>query len=80
MRYIDYHGKPTETYPYNPNGSADGVTAFTTSDGRATILMPHPERCFRAVQMSYRSNGNFEGEAGPWLKLFQNARNFAENV
>ena len=44
--------------------------------GRATILMPHPERCFRAVQMSYRTPGTFEGEIGPWMKMFQNARNY----
>ena len=74
MRYVDYSGKPTEIYPHNPNGSPEGVTAFTTTDGRATILMPHPERCFRAVQMSYRTPGTFEGESGPWMKLFQNAR------
>ena len=77
MRYIDYNGKPTETYPYNPNGSPKGVTAFTTINGRATILMPHPERCFRAVQMSYRPSETFTGEAGPWLRLFQNARRFS---
>lgn len=80
MRYIDYHGKPANTYPHNPNGSSGGVTAFTTTDGRATILMPHPERCFRAVQMSYRAPGTFEGEAGPWMKLFQNALRFVEEA
>ncbi|MGK0464049.1 MAG: phosphoribosylformylglycinamidine synthase [Lentimonas sp.] len=80
MRYIDYNGKPTETYPYNPNGSPDGVTSFTTTDGRATILMPHPERCFRAVQMSYREPDTFKGEAGPWMKLFQNARRFVQDT
>ena len=80
MRYINYKGKPTETYPYNPNGSPGGATAFTTNDGRATILMPHPERCFRATQMSYRAPGTFKGEAGPWMKLFQNARHFLTEV
>ena len=78
MRYINYNGKPAKTYPHNPNGSPDGVTAFTSTDGRATILMPHPERCFRAVQMSYRKTGTFNGEPGPWLKLFQNARNYIQ--
>jgi phosphoribosylformylglycinamidine synthase len=73
-RYIDAKGDPTEQYPMNPNGSPAGATAFTSTDGRATILMPHPERCFRAVQMSYRAPGTFTGEAGPWLKMFQNAR------
>jgi phosphoribosylformylglycinamidine synthase len=76
LRYIDSTGKPASSYPANPNGSPEGATAFSTVDGRVTIMMPHPERCFRSVQMSYRPNGSFEGEAGPWLKLFQNARAF----
>jgi phosphoribosylformylglycinamidine synthase len=74
LRYIDSKGAATQQYPLNPNGSELGATAFTTIDGRATIMMPHPERCFRAVQMSYRPTDQFIGEAGPWLKLFQNAR------
>jgi phosphoribosylformylglycinamidine synthase len=73
-RYIDFNGEPTETYPANPNGSPAGATGFTTADGRATSMMPHPERCFRAVQMSYKPTDQFTGEAGPWLKMFQNAR------
>ncbi len=76
LRYIDGQGEPTEVYPANPNGSPNGATAFTTADGRATIMMPHPERLFRAVQMSYRAPSTFEGEAGPWLKMFQNARKY----
>ena len=79
-RYIDFKGEPTEAYPANPNGSPAGATGFTTSDGRATIMMPHPERCFRAVQMSYKPDGVFDGEAGPWLKMFQNARRFVADV
>jgi len=75
-RYIDHNGEPTESYPANPNGSPAGATGFTTTDGRATIMMPHPERLFRAVQMSYRPNDQFTGEAGPWLKMFQNARSY----
>ena len=74
LRYIDGHGNPAEHYPANPNGSPAGATAFTTPDGRATILMPHPERCFRSAQMSYRPKRTFTGEAGPWLRFFQNAR------
>ena len=77
LRYIDGKGEPSEVYPINPNGSPSGATAFTTPDGRATIMMPHPERCFRSVQMSYRPKDQFVGEAGPWLKMFQNARRFA---
>ncbi|MCC5848224.1 MAG: phosphoribosylformylglycinamidine synthase [Verrucomicrobia bacterium] len=74
MRYIDGHGAPAETYPANPNGSPGGATGFTTPDGRATIMMPHPERCFRSLQMSYRPQGKFVGENGPWLRMFENAR------
>ncbi|MEM1221525.1 MAG: phosphoribosylformylglycinamidine synthase [Verrucomicrobiota bacterium] len=73
-RYIDFNGEPTEVYPMNPNGSPNGATAFSSSDGRATVMMPHPERLFRSVQMSYRPKDQFTGEAGPWMKMFQNAR------
>ena len=52
LRFVDHHGAPTEAYPFNPNGSAGGLTAVTTPDGRFTALMPHPERVFRNVQMS----------------------------
>jgi len=76
LRYVDHHGQPTERYPLNPNGSPGGMTGFTTEDGRATIMMPHPERVFRSVQMSYRPPGMFEDEAGPWLPMFLNARAF----
>jgi phosphoribosylformylglycinamidine synthase len=76
VRYVDNRGKPTEIYPLNPNGSAGGLTGFTSADGRATIMMPHPERNFRAVQLSYAPKGMFKSEAGPWLRLFQNARHF----
>ena len=53
MRFVDHHGRPTEAYPANPNGSPGGLTAVTTADGRFTALMPHPERVFRNVQMSW---------------------------
>jgi phosphoribosylformylglycinamidine synthase len=76
--YVDNHGRPTERYPFNPNGSPGGATAFTTTDGRVTILMPHPERGFRAVQLSYRPAGFCDRENGPWLRLFQNARMFVD--
>jgi phosphoribosylformylglycinamidine synthase len=71
-RYVDHRGAPTEAYPRNPNGSPDGATAYTTADGRFTILMPHPERVFRSVQMSWRPRG--WGEDSPWMRLFRNAR------
>ncbi len=76
LRYVDGHGAATERYPWNPNGSAGGLTGFTTPDGRATIMMPHPERGFRSVQLSYRPADVFGGEAGPWMRLFHNARAF----
>ncbi|HNJ82199.1 MAG TPA: phosphoribosylformylglycinamidine synthase [Piscinibacter sp.] len=72
MRFVDHHGKPTEAYPANPNGSPDGLTAVTTADGRFTVLMPHPERVFRNVQMSWTSGGL--SELSPWMRMFRNAR------
>jgi phosphoribosylformylglycinamidine synthase len=72
LRYIDSDGNATEHYPENPNGSADGFTAFTTTDGRATVMMPHPERAFRTVQFSWHPD-NWD-EDGPWMRLFRNAR------
>ncbi len=76
LRYVDGHGSPAELYPLNPNGSAGGFTGFTSADGRSTIMMPHPERNFRSVQLSYAPKGMFDGEPGPWLRMFQNARQF----
>jgi len=76
LRYVDGCGRPTERYPWNPNGSKGGLTGFTSRDGRATILMPHPERGFRSVQLSYRPADLFTGEAGPWMRLFRNAYAF----
>ena len=73
MHYVDSKGMPTETYPTNPNGSQDGNTCFASKDGRVTIMMPHPERAFRSVQLSYGSE-HFKGENGPWMRLFENAR------
>jgi phosphoribosylformylglycinamidine synthase len=75
-RYVDNHGRTAVTYPFNPNGSPEGITGLTTPDGRVTIMMPHPERAFRAVQLSWRPPGQFAGEAGPWARMFQNARRF----
>ena len=72
MRYIDNIAQPTEVYPYNPNGSPNGLTAVTTADGRFTIMMPHPERVFRSVQMSWHPES--WGEDSPWLRMFRNAR------
>ncbi len=74
LRYVDSHGKPTEDYPYNPNGSAFGMTGFTSTDGRATIMMPHPERVFKAWQLSWSPEHWVEDS--PWMTLFTNARNW----
>jgi len=71
-RYVTGHGLPTEHYPENPNGSPRGITALTTPDGRVTIMMPHPERVFRAVQYSWRPRE--WREDGAWMRLFDNAR------
>ncbi|TXI17178.1 MAG: phosphoribosylformylglycinamidine synthase, partial [Roseateles sp.] len=72
MRFVDHHGRATETYPFNPNGSPGGLTSVTTADGRFTALMPHPERVFRNVQMSWTSGD--KAQHSPWLRMFQNAR------
>jgi len=72
MRFVDNHGQATEQYPFNPNGSAGGLTAVTTADGRFTAMMPHPERVFRNVQMSWTS-GDIAATS-PWLRVWQNAR------
>ena len=72
MRFVDNRGEPTETYPFNPNGSAGGLTSVTTADGRFTALMPHPERVFRNVQMSWTSQDR--SSFSPWMQLWRNAR------
>jgi phosphoribosylformylglycinamidine synthase len=71
-RFVDPRGAAATRYPDNPNGSPKGVTAFTTPDGRVTIMMPHPERVFRSVQNSWHPDD--WGEDGPWMRLFRNAR------
>jgi phosphoribosylformylglycinamidine synthase len=72
MRYVNNRGEATEAYPYNPSGTPHGITGLTTADGRFTILMPHPERTFRTVQMSWAPPGL--GEDAPWMSIFHNAR------
>jgi phosphoribosylformylglycinamidine synthase len=74
VRYIDNASTPTETYPFNPNGSPQGLTGFTTKDGRFSIMMPHPERVFRTVQHSWHPDE--WQEDGPWMRMFRNARTF----
>ncbi|PML39894.1 phosphoribosylformylglycinamidine synthase, partial [Vibrio sp. 10N.261.52.A1] len=72
LRYVDNHGNPTQQYPNNPNGSPNAITGLTTTDGRVTIMMPHPERVFRTVANSWSPEG--WGENGAWMRMFQNAR------
>ncbi|HEY1287736.1 MAG TPA: phosphoribosylformylglycinamidine synthase [Burkholderiales bacterium] len=72
MRYVNNRGEPAETYPYNPSGSPHGITGLTTPDGRFTIVMPHPERVFRTVQMSWAPDRSVEDS--PWMRMFRNAR------
>jgi phosphoribosylformylglycinamidine synthase len=72
LRFVDHRGEPTEAYPANPNGSPGGLCSVTTPDGRFTVLMPHPERVFRNVQMSW--SGGDVGAPSPWLRMFGNAR------
>ena len=72
MRFVDHAGQATEAYPANPNGSPGGLTSVTTADGRFTVLMPHPERVFRNVQMSWTSGDR--SAASPWMRMFRNAR------
>ena len=74
-RYVTGTGTVAHSYPANPNGSPEGQTAFTTTDGRATILMPHPERVFRSVTNSW-APADWPVDSGPWMRLFRNARAF----
>jgi len=78
MRYVDSTGQPSERYPDNPNGSPAGITGLTTANGRFTIMMPHPERVFRSVQMSWRpADWDARGwHDSPWLRMFRNARHW----
>ncbi|MEO7557723.1 MAG: phosphoribosylformylglycinamidine synthase [Gammaproteobacteria bacterium] len=72
LRWADNYGRPTETYPANPNGSALGIAGLTTPDGRFTVMMPHPERVFRSVANSWHPDD--WKEDGPWMRMFRNAR------
>lgn len=74
LRYVDSLGQPTQHYPLNPNGSPEAITGVTSKDGRATIMMPHPERNFRALQHSWKPED--WNEDGAWLRMFRNARKF----
>jgi phosphoribosylformylglycinamidine synthase len=74
LRFVDNRGEATEAYPFNPNGSPQGLTAVTTADGRFSVMMPHAERVFRSVQQSWHPES--WGEDSPWMRMFRNARKF----
>jgi phosphoribosylformylglycinamidine synthase len=71
-QYVDNRGNITQKYPFNPNGAAAAIAGMTTTDGRVTIMMPHPERVYRTVQHSWAPES--WGEDGPWMRMFRNAR------
>ncbi|TDH67925.1 hypothetical protein CCR75_004369 [Bremia lactucae] len=78
IRYVDDSNGITEEYPFNPNGSVEGIAGLVSSDGRHLCLMPHPERCFLKYQWPYWPQAFQEIEESPWMQLFQNAKTFCE--
>ncbi|GAX86623.1 hypothetical protein CEUSTIGMA_g14031.t1, partial [Chlamydomonas eustigma] len=82
IRYVDPEGVTTEQYPFNPNGSPLGIAALTSADGRHLAMMPHPERCFLTWQLPWHpSDLGLEPKGpAPWIKLFQNAREWCEKT
>jgi phosphoribosylformylglycinamidine synthase len=80
VRYVDQTGGVTEQYPFNPNGSPQGIAGMCSKDGRHLAMMPHPERCFLTWQLPYApKDAGLEAKGpSPWLKLFQNAREWCE--
>lgn len=76
LRFVDNQGQVTQRYPLNPNGSPAGITGLTSQDGRATIMMPHPERVARTVNNSWHPDE--WGEQGPWQRIFANARRWVD--
>ena len=76
MQYVDYSGKKTQTYPHNPNGSEDAIASMCDDSGRITIMMPHPERVFRAIQNSWHPDD--WQERSPWMRMFENARKWVD--
>jgi phosphoribosylformylglycinamidine synthase len=81
LRYVDDHARPTEAYPFNPNGSPSGIASLCTADGRHLALMPHPERSVLKWQLPWMpKEWNRTGsQAAPWLQMFINARNFCRD-
>ena len=76
MRYLDNYHKPTERYPFNPNGSPQGIAGVRTPDGRVLAMMPHPERTILKEAVSYAPTNPSKdwGEFGPWVRMFKSAR------
>jgi len=72
LQYVDHQGDTTQSYPHNPNGSELATAGVTNDSGRVTIMMPHPERVFRAVQHSHHPKD--WDERSPWMRMFENAR------
>ena len=85
LQYVDDDVAPTEAYPFNPNGSPRGIAALCTPDGRHLAIMPHPERTHQAwawpwVPTDWRRDGKNALKASPWLRMFQNAREWCEST
>lgn len=76
LRYVNDDNEVTEQYPFNPNGSPNGIAALCSEDGRHLALMPHPERVFTTWQWPWKPDSWKSLQASPWLQLFQNARTF----
>jgi phosphoribosylformylglycinamidine synthase len=76
LRFVDNRGRIAASYPANPNGSPRGIAGLTSTDGRVTIMMPHPERVFRTAQCSWHPPD--WGECSPWQQLFDNARRWVD--
>ena len=80
IRYVDDAGEVTESYPFNPNGSPRGIAALCSRDGRHLALMPHPERTFLPWQWGWVPRSWRDLKASPWLRLFQNARDWCQQT
>ena len=79
MRFVDDDSQITDAYPHNPNGSPQGIAALTSPDGRHLVMMPHPERAFLKWQWPWMPRDwRRDLEASPWLRMFQNAREWCE--
>mmetsp|Transcript_1954 Transcript_1954/g.2633 ORF Transcript_1954/g.2633 Transcript_1954/m.2633 type:complete len:1318 (-) Transcript_1954:1092-5045(-) len=78
VRYVNDSNDITQEYPFNPNGSPDGIAALCSEDGRHLAMMPHPERVFTSWQWPWVPEEWNHFKAGPWLKMFQNAREFCD--